>query len=61
MNIIVLWLLVTPLFFAFGWFAGRIDMKTVIKQAKSLPKRLFDSLHALNESKTGVARDKNHN
>ncbi len=57
MNIIVLWLLVTPLFFAFGWFAGRIDMKTVIKQAKSLPKRLFDSLDALIESKTGVASD----
>ncbi len=57
MNITVLWLLVTPLFFAFGWFAGRIDMKTVIKQAKSLPKRLFDSLDALIESKTGVASD----
>lgn len=57
MNIIVLWLLVTPLFFAFGWFAGRIDMKTVIKQAKSLPKRLFDSLDALIENKTGVASD----
>jgi lipopolysaccharide biosynthesis regulator YciM len=57
LNITVLWLLVTPLFFAFGWFAGRIDMKTVIKQAKSLPKRLFDSLDALIESKTGVASD----
>lgn len=57
MNIIVLWLLVTPLFFAFGWIAGRIDMKTVIKQAKSLPKRLFDSLDALIETKTGVASD----
>ena len=57
MNIVVLWLLVTPLFFAFGWFAGRIDMKTVIKQAKSLPKRLFDSLDALIENKTGVASD----
>jgi hypothetical protein len=32
-------------------------MKTVIKQAKSLPKRLFDSLDALIESKTGVASD----
>ena len=57
MNIIVLWLLVTPLFFAFGWFAGRIDMKTVIKQAKSLPKRLFDSLDALIDNKTGIASD----
>lgn len=57
MNNIVLWLLVTPLFFAFGWFAGRIDMKTVIKQAKQLPKRLFDSIDALIENKTGVASD----
>ena len=57
MNIIVLWLLVTPLFFAFGWFAGRIDMKTVIQQAKSLPKRLFDSLDALIENKSGIASD----
>ncbi|MDQ5920926.1 MAG: lipopolysaccharide assembly protein [Pseudomonadota bacterium] len=57
MNIIVLWLLVTPLFFAFGWFAGRIDMKTVIKQAKSLPQRLFDSVDALIDNKTGIASD----
>ena len=57
MNIIVLWLLVTPLFFAFGWLAGRIDMKTVIKQAKSIPQRLFDSLDALIENKSGVASD----
>ena len=57
MNITVLWLLVTPLFFAFGWFAGRIDMKTVIKQAKLLPKRLFDSLDNLIENKTGIASD----
>jgi lipopolysaccharide biosynthesis regulator YciM len=57
LNLIVLWLLVTPLFFAFGWFAGRIDMKTVIKQAKHLPKRLFDSIDALAENKTGVASD----
>jgi lipopolysaccharide biosynthesis regulator YciM len=57
LNITVLWLLVTPLFFAFGWFAGRIDMKTVIKQAKHLPKRLFDSIDALIDNKSGVASD----
>ena len=55
MNIIVLWLLVTPLFFAFGWFAGRIDMRTVIKQAKNVPKRVFESIDALIDNKTGVA------
>lgn len=57
MNIIVLWLLITPIFFALGWFAGRIDMKTVIKQAKQLPKRLYDSIEALIENKGSIARD----
>jgi lipopolysaccharide assembly protein B len=56
-NIIVLWLLITPIFFALGWIAGRIDMKTVIKQAKLLPKRLYDSIEALVENKGSVARD----
>lgn len=55
MNTTVLFLLVTPLFFAFGWIAGRIDMKTVIKQAKSLPQRIFDSIDSLIENKSGVA------
>ncbi len=57
MNLIVLWLLVTPLFFAFGWIAGRIDMKTVVKDAKRLPKRLYDSIDSLIEHKTGIACD----
>jgi lipopolysaccharide assembly protein B len=55
LNTTVLFLLVTPLFFAFGWIAGRIDMKTVIKQAKSLPQRLFDSIDSLIEDKSGIA------
>ncbi len=55
MNTTVLFLLVTPLFFAFGWIAGRIDMKTVIKQAKSLPQRVFDSIDSLIDDKSGVA------
>lgn len=55
MNTTVLFLLITPLFFAFGWIAGRIDMKTVIKQAKSLPQRLFDSIDSLIEDKGGIA------
>ena len=57
MDIIILWLLLTPLFFAFGWFAGRIDMKTVIKHAKSLPTRVFESIETLVENKTGIASD----
>lgn len=57
MNTIVLWLLITPLFFAFGWIAGRVDMKSVIREAKSLPKRIFDGIEALVENKTGIAAD----
>lgn len=55
MNTTVIFLLITPLFFAFGWIAGRIDMKTVIKQAKSLPQRIFDSIDAIIENKSGLA------
>ena len=57
MNTIIIWLLITPILFAFGWFAGRIDMKTVIKHTKHLPKRIFDSIDALIDNKTGVASD----
>lgn len=57
MNTVVLWLLITPLFFALGWIAGRIDMKTVIKQAKQLPSRLFLSIDELVDSKTALASD----
>ena len=57
MNNSVFWLLVTPLFFAFGWIAGRIDMKTVIKQAKLIPNRVFATLDLLLEKKTANACD----
>lgn len=57
MDILVVWLLITPLFFAFGWFAGRIDMKVVLKQAKLLPQRVFDGIDALVDNKTGIASD----
>lgn len=57
MDILVIWLLITPLFFAFGWFAGRIDMRVVLKQAKLLPQRIFDGINALVEGKTGIATD----
>ena len=57
MNLNILWLFVTPLFFAFGWLAGRIDMKTVIRQAKQLPQRLYDGIEALIDNRTGIASD----
>lgn len=57
MDILVIWLLITPLFFAFGWVAGRIDMKVVLRQAKQLPQRIFDGVDALVDNKTGIASD----
>jgi lipopolysaccharide biosynthesis regulator YciM len=56
-NVNVLILLITPLFFALGWVAGRIDMKTVIRQAKQLPKRIYDGIDALIDNRTSIAGD----
>ena len=57
MNLNVLILLITPLFFALGWIAGRIDMRTVIRQAKQLPNRIYDGIDALIDNRTGIASD----
>ncbi len=57
MNITVMLILVSPIFFALGWIAGRVDMKTVVKQARQLPQKLYDGIDALIENKTGVASD----
>nr|WP_303803362.1 lipopolysaccharide assembly protein LapB [Snodgrassella alvi] len=44
-----------PVFFAMGWFAARVDMRTVLKQAKAIPEGFYKSLDALVEHKSGVA------
>ena len=51
------WLLlfILPFFFALGWFAARIDMKIVLKQAKSIPDGLYQSLDALIDRKSNTA------
>jgi lipopolysaccharide biosynthesis regulator YciM len=49
------WLLLFPAFFALGWLAARVDMRTVLKQAKSVPAAYFRGLDALVEDKTDVA------
>lgn len=41
--------------FALGWFAARIDMKAVLKQAKSIPTGFYASLEALVDRNTGKA------
>ena len=53
-----MWLLpigLLPVFFAMGWFAARVDMKTVLNQAKSVPAGFYKSLDALVDRNTGKA------
>lgn len=57
MELEIWWLALCPLFFGMGWLAARIDMRTVLKQAKSVPTGFFKSLDALVENKTGVAAE----
>ncbi len=57
-NEIWMWLLpiiLLPVFFAMGWFAARVDMKAVLKQAKSVPGGFYKSLDALVDRNSGKA------
>ncbi|WP_308029129.1 lipopolysaccharide assembly protein LapB [Neisseria lactamica] len=53
--IILLPIILLPVFFAMGWFAARVDMKTVLKQAKSIPSGFYKSLDALVDRNRGRA------
>lgn len=53
--IILLPIILLPVFFAMGWFAARVDMKTVLKQAKSIPAGFYKSLDALVDRNSGRA------
>ena len=53
--VILLPIILLPVFFAMGWFAARIDMKTVLKQAKSVPTGFYKSLDALVDRNSGRA------
>ena len=51
-----LWgLLLLPVFFGLGWFAARVDMRAVLKQAQTVPGGFLRALAALVEDKTDVA------
>ncbi|MDO4997618.1 MAG: lipopolysaccharide assembly protein LapB [Neisseria sp.] len=57
-NEILIWLVpiaLLPVFFAMGWFAARVDMKAVLKQAKSVPTAFYKSLDALVDRNTALA------
>lgn len=41
------WLLVLPLFFAFGWVAARIDIRQIVSQSRQLPESYFKGLNFL--------------
>ena len=51
----VLLLFILPIFFALGWFAARMDIGAVLKQAKSVPEHLYQSLDALIDRKSNIA------
>ena len=59
MDTVVWWWVIPvcmlPVFFAMGWFAARVDMKTVLKQAKSVPVGFYKSLDALVDRNSGKA------
>lgn len=58
MDNIWLWLtpiILLPVFFAMGWFAARVDMKAVLRQAKSVPGAFYASLDALVDRNTARA------
>lgn len=52
---VVLLLFILPIFFALGWFAARMDIGAVLKQAKSVPENLYQSLDALIDRKSNIA------
>ncbi|MDK4528715.1 lipopolysaccharide assembly protein LapB [Kingella kingae] len=60
-NIDIWWLLIPicmlPVFFLLGWLAARVDMKTVVKHAKTVPENFYSAVDALvNDNKTAAAR-----
>jgi len=41
------WLVVLPLFFAFGWIAARIDIDHLLRESRALPRSYFKGLNFL--------------
>ncbi|MBP6115120.1 MAG: lipopolysaccharide assembly protein LapB [Neisseriaceae bacterium] len=55
MEFEIWWIILLPIFFGMGWFAARVDMRAVLKQAKAVPIGFYKSLDALVDGKTDVA------
>jgi lipopolysaccharide biosynthesis regulator YciM len=47
MEIEYWWLLALPVFFAFGWFAARVDIRQIIRESRALPLSYFKGLNFL--------------
>ncbi|QRN41854.1 MAG: tetratricopeptide repeat protein [Neisseriaceae bacterium] len=59
-NNTFIWLIpiiLLPIFFSMGWLAARIDMRAVLKQAKSIPMKFYKSLDAIIDNKTNIAAE----
>lgn len=52
---LVLCLLFYPVFFGLGWLAARVDLRSVLKQAMTVPSNFYRALDALVEQKTDIA------
>ena len=59
MDTVVWWWIIPvcflPVFFAMGWFAARVDMRAVLKQAKTVPTDFYAGVDALVDKNTDVA------
>ena len=59
MDTVVWWWVIPvcmlPIFFAMGWFAARVDMRAVLKQAKTVPTDFYAGVDALVDKNTDVA------
>ncbi|MBV8047851.1 MAG: lipopolysaccharide assembly protein LapB [Paludibacterium sp.] len=55
MELDLWWLLLLPVFFSLGWLAARVDMRTVLKQARQVPVGFFRGVDALVEDRTDAA------
>ena len=51
------WLLALPIFFLFGWFAARIDIKQLINESQRVPSTYVDGINYLLNNDTDRAID----
>jgi len=57
MNLLIVWFVVPPLFYAIGWVTARVDLRAVLNQAKKTPTRIFNALDGLVDNKTGKSTE----